>query len=199
MEFLFILVLLNYVTVKSQDTFKLPVVSNDAKISFDLVDITIDVDENDNQLHLQAFKSKSNDEIIEKNKIKEFSRLNWVSIGKPKLIKTSNINQKNVTQIFHFNDVVFYAFIEMLTKKQRQMLLEAVKRKYSIDVEIDQIVSLVLSKFECSLPLRDGIRTRLIKGEVEEFYSTPLRLSFPAPLDSIERKLFQKALYSNYQ
>ncbi len=78
---------------------------------------------------MQAFKSKLNDEIIEKNKIKEFSRLKWVSIGKPKLIKTSNINQKNVTQIFHLNDEGFYAFIAMLTKKQRQMLLEAIKRK----------------------------------------------------------------------
>ena len=199
MELLFILILLNYITVESQDISKLPAVSNDAKISFDLVDITIDADENDNQLHLQAFKAKSNDEIIEKNKINEFSRLNWVSIGNPRLIKTSNINQINITQIFHFNDEGFYAFVEMLTKKQKHMFLEAIKRKYNINIQIDQIVNLVLSKFECSLSVRDGIRTRLIKGEVEEFYSTPLRLMFPAPLDSMERKLFQKVLYSNYQ
>ena len=195
----FVFILFNYIGAKGQDTSKPPIVSNDAKISFDLVDITIDVEENDNQLHLQAFKSKSNDEIIDRNKINEFSRLKWVSIGNPRFIKTSNVNQKNVSQIFHFNDEGFYAFVEMLTKKQKNLFSNAIKRKYGTNVSSDQIVNLVLSKFECTLPMRDGAQTILIKGEVDEFYSIPLRLMFAAPLGSTERQLFQKLLYSNQQ
>ena len=37
---------------------------NDAKIEFSLVDITADIKENDQIIHLQAWKSTNNDDII---------------------------------------------------------------------------------------------------------------------------------------
>jgi microcystin-dependent protein len=172
---------------------------SDGKISFKLVDITIDVEENDNQIHLQAFKSELNDGILDKHNVTEFKKLQWVSLGNPKFTITSNIRKKNKSQIFHFNHEGFYVFVEMLTNVHKQLIVNAIKEKKDASVKMNQITNMILSRFACSYSVSDGPRTYLITGEVGNFYEYPLKLMFATSIDSIERQIFQKILFSNQQ
>jgi len=173
--------------------FKLVLTRNDAKIEFSLVDITIDVDENDQIIHLQAWKSISNDAIINSLKVQDYKKLSWVALGNPTLKKSKAIKKNRTSQIFHYNDYIIYAFVEMLTNNQKLMIVDAIKNKYGFDtIDKSQVVNLILSRFDCFLKLKDGNRPRLMRGEVKNFYEYPLKLVFDAPIGSIHRETFEK-------
>jgi hypothetical protein len=173
--------------------FKVVQSRNDAKIEFSLVDITIDVDENDQIIHLQAWKSINNDAIINSLKAQDYKKLSWVALGNPTFKKSKTNNKNNTSQIFHYNDHLIYAFVDMLTNKQKLIIVDAIKKKYGFDnIDKSQVVNLILSRFDCFLKLKDGNRQRLMKGEVKDFYEFPLKLIFDAPIGSIHREIFEK-------
>ena len=99
---------------------------NDAKIQFSLVDITIDIKENDQMIHLQAWKSVNNNDIINSLKAQDYEKLSWVSLGNPTLKKTKAINKDGISQVFHYNNDKVYAFVEMLTDNQKLIIVDAV-------------------------------------------------------------------------
>ena len=166
---------------------------NDAKIEFSLVDITIDVDENDQIIHLQAWKSINNNDIINSRKVEDYKKLSWVALGNPTLKKSKLTNKNKTSQIFHYNNDIIYAFVEMLTNNQKLIIVDAIKNKYGFDtIDKSQVVNLILSRFDCSIKLKDGNRQRLMKGEVKNFYEYPLKLVFDAPIGSIQREIFEK-------
>jgi hypothetical protein len=173
--------------------FKLVLSRNDAKIEFSLVDITIDIKENDQIIHLQAWKSVNNNDIINSLKAQDYKKLSWVALGNPTLKKSKVINKNKTSQIFHYNNDIIYAFVEMLTNNQKLIIVDAIKNKYGFDtIDKSQVVNLILSRFDCSIKLKDGNRQRLMKGEVKNFYEYPLKLVFDAPIGSIHREIFEK-------
>ena len=173
--------------------FKLAQSRDDAKIEFSLVDITIDIKENDQITHLQAWKSTNNDAIINSLNTQDYKKLKWVALGKPTLKKSQAINKDASSQIFHYNNDIIYAFVEMLTDSQKLIINEAIKKKYGFDkIDESQVVNLILSRFDCFLKLKDGNRQRLMKGEVKDFFEFPLKLIFDAPIGSIHREIFEK-------
>ena len=173
--------------------FKLAQSRDDAKIEFSLVDITIDIKENDQIIHLQAWKSTNNDAIINSLNTQDYKKLKWVALGKPTLKKSQAINKDATSQIFHYNNDIIYAFVEMLTDSQKLIINEAIKKKYGFDkIDESQVVNLILSRFDCFLKLKDGNRQRLMKGEVKDFFEFPLKLIFDAPIGSIHREIFEK-------
>lgn len=149
---------------------------------------------NNNTIQLEAFKSSYNDAILSKKNTSEYGKLNWVSLGNPTLIKTANIRNRSISNIFHFSTEGFYTYVEMLTEQQRLTLLQSIKNKYQIDVSIDQIVNLGLSRFQCNLNLFSNNIKMVLIGEVTEFQTFPLRMNFWAPVNSKERLAFQKRL-----
>jgi hypothetical protein len=169
----------------------------ESNIVYDIADITTLNLENNNMVQLEAFKSSLNDVILSKQNTSEYGKLIWVSLGNPTLIRTPNIRNKSISNIFHFSTEGFYTYVEMLTKIQRQILLKTIKNKYQVDISIDQLVNLVLSRFQCKLNLfSSGIKMMLI-GEVTEFQTFPLRMNFWAPINSKERLAFQQRLLEN--
>ena len=164
-------------------------------IVYDVADIrTVYPVKSDNTIQLEAFKSSSNDIILSGKNTTEYGKLNWVSLGNPTLVRTPNIRNKNVSNIFHFSTEGFYTYVEMLTIQQRQTILQSIANKYKINVSIDQVVNLGLSRFQCNLNLfSNGIKMVLI-GEVTEFQTFPLRMNFWAPINSKERLAFQQRL-----
>jgi microcystin-dependent protein len=173
--------------------FQLVQSRNDAKIEFSLVDITIDIKENDQIVHLQAWKSVENNDIINSLKAQDYKKLSWVSLGNPTLKKTKAINKDGISQVFHYNNDIVYAFVEMLTDNQKLIIVDAIKKKYGIDkIDESQVVNLILSRFDCSIKLKDENFQRLMKGEVKNFYEYPLKLVFDAPIGSFHREIFEK-------
>jgi len=63
-----------------------------------LVDLTLDyVDAHGKTITIEAFKTRTNDDIIEKKQTEKYGLLNWLSIGNP-IITTA----ANKTNFIHF-------------------------------------------------------------------------------------------------
>ena len=179
-----LLFLINIGIVIGQD-LKNPLISNDDKIIFGLVDITIEINENNEIYKIEAFKTKDNDEIFNKNNPSEYSKLAWVSIGSPKLVKLSKNN------VFYFTEHAVFARVSMLTETYKQSIADAIKTKYRVNVTTNQITTMSLSRFECETSIYERNRLKVIRGQVKNFAKFPLELQFPYPKQSNERLVFQ--------
>jgi hypothetical protein len=84
-----------------------------------------------------------------------------------------------------------------LTESQRELLAGVANFKYlknCLNVSKNQIFSLPLSKFECSIILFEGKNKLLVNGKVTTFKEQPLRLDFWAPVNTKERRIFIERL-----
>ena len=172
-------------------------------IAFDLPDLAATMEASTGgEYQMEAFKSVNNDRILQNAAAGggasfASSQLFWVSVGQPSVVKTavpSKTGQTNSTpmRLFLFSTSGFYTYVQMLTPAQRRLLAATANTKYhGAGVAENQIVNLILSKFECSLPLYDLAGNKyLVKSKVTDFRRFPLRLDFTALQRSIERKLF---------
>ena len=162
-------------------------------IVFDLADLTVDYESDYGSISLEAFKSSTNDLILEKKDPNNFGQLNWLSIGFPTLV----LNKANKTaskKLFVFRPEGFYAKCDMLTETHRSLFQSVVYRKYGINVTKNQIVSLVPAKFECSILFYYRNIKYIINGKVSHLSMTPLKIDFSAPVGSNERKAFEERL-----
>ena len=168
---------------------KNPLISNDDKIVFGLVDITIEVNENDDVYKIEAFKTKDNDEILSRNNSYEFSKLAWVSIGYPKFVRNKRNKGHN---IFHFTDNSVFAKISMLTNDYKKYIVDAIKSKYRVSVGTNQITTMSLSKFDCETSVFDkNNKGKMLHSHVRNFAKFPLELQFQYPKNSNEHQIFQ--------
>ncbi|RNA44546.1 hypothetical protein BpHYR1_042725 [Brachionus plicatilis] len=165
------------------------------KIAFDLPDLTaiFTLPDQKTKVQLEAFRSRLNDKILAENETSKHSQLMWVSTGNPRLVMTK-IDQKSGSELFHFTPEGFYTFVEMLNDDHIQLLAEKAKLFYTIDIAQNQILNLILSKFECSIVLFSLHSKTFIKGRVNQFRVFPLRLDFLAPVGTKERQNFIKRL-----
>ena len=165
----------------------------DTNIAFDLPDLIVTMETQTGTHQLEAYKSVNNDAIIRNKTTDQVSQLFWVSVGRPTFVKTPKKSNTSITAVFHGSNFGFTAYIQMLTPDQRRELASIAKTKYRLDVAENQILNLILSKFECSLTMFDEIGDKyLLVGNVHEFREFPLRMDFLARPRSIERKLFDE-------
>ena len=85
----------------------------------------------------------------------------------------------------------------MLINKHKKLLVEEVKRKYNISIELKQIENFHLSVFKCSITLfnpNNPEEKSDLPGHVSSFKTFPLRLDFIAPKGSKEIKWINKNL-----
>jgi hypothetical protein len=168
--------------------------SDGNNIVFDLADLTVDYQTDNGWISLEAFKSSLNDLIIQANDVNKYGQLNWLSIGYPQLVLTPNPTNASLNQMFIFKPEGFYVRAEMLTNRQRVLFQEVVKRKYNINITLDQIVNLVPSKFECAINFYVDNKRVLITGKVNQFNTFPLKIEFAAPLTTPERLALEKRI-----
>lgn len=86
-------------------------------------------------------------------------------------------------------------FIEMLTRRQQELLANEIKSKYKMEVRPEQIIDLPLNKFECLSRLTSSNgKEFIIKGKVNHFDRFPLKLDFWSPENTVERVYFEEIL-----
>lgn len=161
-------------------------------IAFDLPDITVSFQIATGTAQLEAFKYVNNDKFQQDTTGTITSKLRWVSIGLPNLCKTRD--QVNATEkLFDFSDIGFSTSIDMMTLEQQKVLASAARQKYQIEISDDQIVNMILLKFQCTFTLHDEAGSKyLLLGRVSNFRQFPLRMDFDAPRKSVERMVFFK-------
>lgn len=170
--------------------------SNINNIVFDLADLAIDYESTRlGWISIEAFKSSLNDKIIEGKQASNYGQLNWLSIGHPALVLSPNVSNSQQYVLFNFSPEGFYTRVDMLTTEQRNLFKSVVKRKYNIDIKVEQIVSLIPSMFTCQFTFyAENGEKLLITGEVKQLNVIPYRLFFSAPQNSKESVAFRKRL-----
>ena len=132
--------------------------------------------------HIEAYRSKNNDQIIRKKETSRYRELEWYSIGYPFL---TNIHPKNsclsFANLFQITPNGFNIYIQFLSDAQKRAIIEKIKNKYGIDVHASQIVKLELSELTCSIDINcDQISEGSIKlnGSSKDFSSFPIKVEF---------------------
>ena len=175
------------------------------KILFDLPDLAIDfVDQNFQEIHLEAFKAYSNDIILSEKDSSKYGQLVWYSVGYPKIEIRKSTNEQNFnnTSIFTFNQKGFSMRVQMLNIEHKLEFVKLIKRKYQIDVDPSQIVNLAPTQFECKTSFYSSEKSKeiSINGLVKNFQEYPLKVDFYAPkakkCQCQERCLFEKHIKS---
>ncbi|RNA16672.1 hypothetical protein BpHYR1_040013 [Brachionus plicatilis] len=162
-------------------------------IIFDLADLTVDYEIDDESVFLEAFKTSINDKIIQSEDTEKYSRLTWVSVGIPRLVY---INQSH---IFIFNNEGFSINIELLTDTIRNLFVQVAKRKYSIQVDLKQIIFLKPDRFECGLRFYDKNGDKyLLNGKASHLSKFPIDVFFEAPAGSMERVALEEILHAEF-
>ncbi|RNA09012.1 hypothetical protein BpHYR1_021618, partial [Brachionus plicatilis] len=98
-------------------------ISKNENIVFDLADLTIDFETDDQIVQIEAFKTSSNDAIIQSGDSDKYGRLTWVSVGYPKIVDfTRN------SSIFNWNG--FFIKVELLNGELRDKFCQMILQKY---------------------------------------------------------------------
>jgi hypothetical protein len=203
--------------------FKLTCSSNSDDIEFKLPDLTVDYLTKNGHVHLEAFKTQVNNEILTNRKESDYFKLTWVSNGYPVIVikdlepsLTSSFIQvshkdnsvgyqfftgdgplpSNLSKMFHFTREGFHFYVDMLTSEQQDLFAYKVKQKYNITINPEQIVRLIPEKFTCHLNLLDSsnINTFTLKGYVRNLREYPLTVDFFYSKLRKERIMFEERL-----
>ena len=163
--------------------------SNNNDIVFKLPDIIAESDSYGihDRIILKAYKSSNNDMIIFSNNTSNFGKLNWISIGQPKLVAISK--RKNHSQeIFNFLPEGFFIYSQVLTDEHRSVIKQKIYQTYKIHVQNNQIVSLTPSRFECKLMFYQDDTKFLLSGKASQFNKLPIEIFFYAPKKKQRKK-----------
>ncbi|CAF0816000.1 unnamed protein product [Brachionus calyciflorus] len=165
---------------------------------YDTADLILNVNTQNNLVHIEAFKSKNNNFIIENKITERYSHLKWVSMGYPRLTLRNRFENSTLSQIFEMKPQGFDIFIETLTNQHRVEFTKLIKETYNIDVKPHQILSLVPTKFDCKIELFSKGQKILFTGRAIKMNTSPIRVMFSAPKQSSqERTIFDQYL-KNY-
>jgi hypothetical protein len=154
----------------------------DARIFFDMPDLTLSYVFGNSQYQLEAYKSAENDKIFEAKNETKYSQLLWVSMGHPRLVKTLTLKSLGEPRLFHFTHERFYTFVSMVTDDIRNILAAKAVEKYKVNISFEQIVLMPMSEFNCRLKMdsKEG-RKIVFNGKVTNLKTTPLQLDFWIP------------------
>ena len=198
--------------------------SNSDDIEFKLPDLTVDYLTKSGHVHLEAFKTQVNNEILTNRRESDYFKLTWVSNGYPvmvikdlqpslssSLIQVNRNNDdsvgyqffrgdgslpNNISKLFHFTREGFHFYVDMLTDEQQELFANKVKQKYNIQINPEQIVRLIPEKLTCNLDLLDNsnINSFSLKGYVRNLREYPLRVDFFYSKLRKERIMFEERL-----
>ena len=147
-------------------------------------DLVVEVNVDGNDIQLEAFKSKQNDEIMAQNSTKNYGRLKWFSLGHPVLVEMKS--SSNISSLFHYSSKGFFSHIQLLTIEQKKLFLKEIKSLYNIEVGLNQIVNMPLTLFKCDIGLHDGENETIVEGDAALFTKFPIRIDFKASSKEIE-------------
>ena len=157
-------------------------------------DLITYIKEDGNEFQLEAYGSNTNKEIIAENNTKNYGQLKWLSLGYPVLVQMKSNIQSKQDRLFHHSSIGIVTHLQLLTFEHKKLFAHKVKNMYNIAIELDQIVNMPLTSFNCEIDLQDSDSELTIKGEVKSFKHFPLRLDFKLAKNSKEMELFNKSL-----
>ena len=148
---------------------------------------------------IRAYPSINNNEILKGKDTSRFGELVWHSIGSPTLLNFhSKKSSFSILDVFIITHNGFFLQIELLTETQRELLKEAVKSKYGIDVKTSQIHDLIPSKLKCKTEVTCSNGTILkLYGEALDLEHNPLNVQFVAPMGFEKIECFEHQLIEN--
>lgn len=151
-------------------------------------------------VYIEAFKSIENDRILKDGNTSEYGKLEWYSLGAPKLYKTLCV-AANKSFLFHLGGLGFHTFVNSLQVGQRRVLAQEASNRLSVPISSNQIKNIPLSRIDCYLYFNEtgSGRTYLIKGSGANLDSVAHRINFRAPSDAYERIIFEKRDENNSQ
>ena len=163
--------------------------NNHQHIIFNRADLIAEYKTDYDKISLEAYASSSNDYIIKTKDKNKYAQLEWFSIGNPTLVKAEN-------SYFKFNNDGFTMYANMLSNEHKKSFKHVAEKKYSIDIDENQVFDLIFSKFECSISIenRASHKNYLIRGKVDRFNVYPIRIEFHAPADTDERSFFENKI-----
>ena len=150
-------------------------------------------------IHLNAFKTIRNDEILAKNDSSRHSQLQWVSIGSPRLVMIPSFNKMSNTtmaSLVEFKSESFSLKFTMLTDVDKWQLQKEIKRRKNIDVSMESFINVKPEHVACMIEIydQDLDQSFQLKGQVYDFKRSPYELRFKYKRNSLERLAFQKRL-----
>ena len=137
-------------------------------------------------ISLKAYTTKNiKESLAQDDPGSKYKRFVWMSLGYPNLIETKN-SDNDQSRIFHFNDEGFFTFVQTLNQDHKNALVRALFNKYSINVNISQILNIPLAYFRCEIDFYDqeNLRNLTITGQVDDFDQHPYKLVFKVPSNS---------------
>jgi hypothetical protein len=163
--------------------------NNHQHIIFNRADLIAEYKTDYDKISLEAFASSSNDYIIKTKDKNKYTQLEWFSIGNPTLVKAEN-------SYFKFNNGGFTMYANMLSNEQKNLFKHVAEKKYSINIDKNQVFDLTFSKFECSISVenRASHKYYVIRGKVDRFNVYPIRIEFHAPAGTDERSFFENKI-----
>jgi hypothetical protein len=144
-------------------------------------DISATIVIDDQEIDIEAYHYKENEDILNENNTKKHRHLQWFSIGYPMIIESESKFSKNKS-FFHFTKDGFYASIQMLTNSQKRVIINEVKKVHNITIEMNQIIELIPRQFACEFELFGDTEeeSSIIKGSVKSFKFNPIKIEFTA-------------------
>ena len=143
-----------------------------------ILDIVVSID--DGKSSIEVYKADENDLILkENNNSYNLKKLNWYSIGNPIIIKTKS-NTKNKSEIFfHFRNDGFYLNVQFLSDLHKKMIIQEIREKYGITIQLHQIKEIPLEEFNCDFYLSNYNDETIVKGSTKgSLTKFPLRVDF---------------------
>ena len=195
----FFILMLTFFTVSNQSVAKLKernvkIYSNCSEkyIFSNMADVTTSyLDKHGYQIKLEAYKTSPNDAIIEAFDVESFGKLEWVSIGHPKLVYPFGSSV-----YFQCNNQTLSARISMLEKEHTELLIKKIKSKFrhsAFDsLDDNQVIHMPLNEFSCSLKLNSFDNELILVGFVKNFREYPLKLYFS--IDHFEKNKCEEVL-----
>ena len=170
-------------------------VAND--VVFSSPDLSLDYATDEGTIHLDAFKSPSNDQIIADKSPSQYGALRWSAIGQPRIVQKNY--GKKYPAMFHFTNESATFYFEMLSLKDKEMLKREVKRTKGINVGVESFTNLKANSIECNVTIYDTVATQnvVLHGKVTDFATSPYRISLNYVVDSRERIILEANVLNN--
>lgn len=149
--------------------------------------MSFDYQSDEGIIHIDAFKTTNNDQIIASKDSTAYGGLRWVSLGRPKLVSNDMVVISNEK---------ISIFFTMLTLRDKEELKNEVKRVKGINVDTKNFVDIPAKSVDCAINIYDNDNLVILKGNVIDFVNLPYEIQFKYFPNAPERKAFEKRIKS---
>ena len=105
---------------------------------FETQDLSIGYQTDIGEVHIEAYCTIKNDQIISDKDNTKYGQLKWVSMGFPRFVEMPSYESPNLNSLFHLQQTEFPVHFQMLTQQDKDVLKTEVKRTKNIDVRKHQ-------------------------------------------------------------